>query len=222
MSIGFTKSFFIKAAGKQSSIDTPEVVTASSRSDGETYAEKVSSSGLTFSQMEQMYIANVWVRAIIDKITNRTSEIPPLVKSIKTADVKSGKLPDTTIKQMEILTRVISDPNESDESFYDIRKKLVRDVLKYDAGAIEIVGEVKTGSKAGKSVEIYSVPGNTVKINVDEKGKFKLEDKAYIQVDRNRKEVTSWNRNKMVYIMMNPQSDRVYGLFILIQSGFLL
>lgn len=211
MPIGFTKSFFIKASGKQSSIDTSEVNIATSRTDSETYAEKVSVSGLTFEQMNSMYLANVWVRACIDKIVNRVAEIEPIVKPVKSADPDTGKLSDATKKNMEKLSKILSDPNESNEGFGEIRKKLVRDVLKYDAGAIEMVKSLSTG-KDGNKVEIYSVPGNTIKINVDEKGKFKDDNRAYLQVDRNRKVVTSWDKDKLMYFILNPQSDRVYGL----------
>lgn len=209
MSVGFTKSFFSKASGKQSSIDSPEI--SMGTSDRETYAEKLAVKGLTYDQMNKMYMANVWVRACVDKIVNRVSEISPVVKSVVTADKETGELPDEIKANIEIVDKVISNPNSMNEGFNQVRKKAVRDILQYDASAIEIVKTIST-NKAESSIQMYSVPGNEIKLNVDNKGQFRNPASSYIQVDKNMKVVATWSSEKLMYMMMNPRSNMVYGL----------
>lgn len=212
--IGFTKSFFSKQVNKVSTIDSDELEYGVVNFDGASYAEKVAVKGLTFEQMKMMYISNVWVRSIIDKIVERVSEITPIVKPVKQrADVDTenvGKLDEKTKENMDTISKFLIEPNGNLETLSDIRKKLTRDLLVYDAGALEILRGANL-AEGNKLIEIYNVPGNTVKINADKKG-ILPDDDAYVQVDRYLRKITSWKKNQIMYMKLNPQSDRLYGL----------
>lgn len=216
MPIGFTKTFFYKqqqlTADKRSSIDSDELMYGGNSSNSQqSYAEKISVRGLSFKQMNAMYVSNVWVRAIVDKIIERVSDVKPIVKPIRTnTDDSSDFLSDETKRNMDELNEFLLEPNDNNESLTTIRKKLSRDLLIYDAGALEILAGLDI-SKKKKLVNIYNVPGNTIKINADSRGILPPTD-AYVQVDRNLRVVTKWNKEKIIYTMLNPQSDRVYGL----------
>lgn len=213
--IGFTKSFFTKSVNKSSTIDSDELEYGVVGVDGKSYAEKISVKGLTFEQMKLMYIGNVWVRSIVDKIVERVAEIVPVVKPIRQRADESkeqslGKLPDETLKNMDKVTKFLNIPNSNMETLTDIRKKLTRDLLIYDAGALEILRGADL-KEVEKMIEIYNVPGNTVKINADKRG-ILSDESAYVQVDKYLRKVTEWKKQQIIYMKLNPQSDRLYGL----------
>lgn len=213
--IGFSKSFFMKQTNKSSSIDSDELEYGVVSVDGKSYAEKVSVKGLTFEQMKLMYIGNVWVRAIVDKIVERVSDVAPVVKPIRlradeSVEDATGQLPKKTLTNMDKLSKWLISPNSNLETMTDIRKKLTRDLLIYDAAGIEILRGANLAEN-DKLIEIYSVPGNTLKINADSRG-ILPEENAYVQVDKYLKRITDWNKNQIIYMKLNPQSDRLYGL----------
>jgi HK97 family phage portal protein len=220
--IGFSKSYgggqlFTKqATGKEGELDSDELYYGGGR-DGERTAKKVSVGGLTFFQMDRMYRGNVWCRAIVDKIVERTADIQPLVKPIRVKQgddpTKTDELDDKTKKHMEEIWQLIIKPNDLDESFNDVRKKVTRDILKYDAGSIEIVVNQKVNNKENNNfAELYSLPGDTIKLNVNKKGEFKSKNKAYLQMVRGREVTATWAPEEIIYMVANPQSNRVYGL----------
>jgi HK97 family phage portal protein len=217
MPIGFTKTFISKqASDKQSSLDSYELEFGQGFSGGESYAEKISAKGLSFEQMEQMYIANTWVRSTVDKIVDRASDVDLIIKPLSVTEEGGGKgygLSDETKRHIENVFEIINKPNENYESLQSIRKKIVRDSMKFDASALEIVkGEVVSDKIKKPRVELYSVPGNTIKLNVDDRGIFKKENSAYLQVDRNMKITGKWKSDELMYFILNPQSNKVYGL----------
>lgn len=216
--VGFSKSFFFNKEldNKQSSIDSDEIEYGSYSGSDKTYAEKLSVQGLSFDQMNMMYISNVWVRAIVDKIVERVSDISPIVKPLKqykgtNFDENSTKLSDQVKKNMDMLNELIVKPNNNNETFTNIRKKLSRDLLTYDAGAIEIIKGVNLTNN-NKNFEIYNVAGNSIKLNPSDKGILPESKDAYIQVDRNLKVITTWSKDSLMYYMLNPQSNKIYGL----------
>lgn len=216
--ISFTKSFgsnFSKSTDLKGSIDTDELGFGAYGARNNDYARKISVSNLTFNQMHKMYVANVWIRAIVDKIVERSVEIKPLVKPVNSAaDIlggKASKVTDETKKHMEAIWEFTIKNNEVDDSFNTIRKKVTRDVLKYDAGSFEIIKNSNV-SKNEVAIEIAALPGNTIKLNVDKKGRFRDEKSAYVQIEGVNKKVAVFAVNELAYLVMNPQSDKVYGL----------
>ena len=214
--IGFTKSFFYKQNdNKKSSIDSEELLYGNSGfSNGgqKSYAEKISIKGLSFNQMNAMYVSNVWVRAIVDKIIERISDVQPIVKPVRKNIDDSNEMTDETKRHMDDVNEFLIKPNDNFESMTNIRKKISRDLLVYDASALEIIKGAKLSNNENKKIiEMFVVPGNTMKINTNSFGMLN-DESAYIQVDRNMKIVSSWNKDKIIYFQLNPQSNKIYGL----------
>ena len=190
---------------------------ANTSSDNASYpAEKITLNAMSFVDMDKMYIANIWVRAVIDKIVERVNNVKPVIKPVKTIAEKSGNnssISDETLRHIEILNGLLIKPNFNNESFYDIRKKITRDLLKYDAAGLEITKGVGSNRDDVPLVEIYSVAGDTIKLNVNDNGLLNNEA-AYLQVlnGSSLKSDISWNKDELIYMMLKPQSNRVYGL----------
>src|ERR1035437_5483254 len=213
--IGLSKSItFTKSASKVSKFDSDEFITGGGYGNDtgapKTFAQKLAISGLTFHQMDAMYVANSWVRGIVDKIIERVCNIKPIVKPVK-ANPESGQVDDATKKNIDVIQEFLVNPNTNNESLLEIRKKYVRDILKYDAAGIEIVsGTQVIKGTSQKLIEIYSVAGETIKLNPDRRGIYG--DNAFIQVDRGLRPIATWSKDELIYFMMNPQANRVYGL----------
>lgn len=98
---------------------------------------------LTTYDMWTAYLVNSWVRACVDKIIKEVVKYDPIIVP------KDGVELDEGVKaRITSITDLLSNPNEKIESFDAIRRKYLRDILIYDAGAIEIVyGNLKEEGK---------------------------------------------------------------------------
>lgn len=207
--ISFSKTLSKKAT-KTSMVIDDDVYYASIGSGDAKYKDKISPSKLTFTQMDNIYYANVWVRAVVDRIVDRVCTIKPIIKPINSRLKGSKDIPDKTKKNIELVESWIENVNQNNESLSTVRKKVLRDILKYDAGAIEKVSgfEVK-GKEDNPTVHLYAVAGDTIKLSPNNKGL--LTGNAYRQVDYSMKEIASWTIDEMAYFIANPQSGRYYG-----------
>jgi len=200
-----------KSNSKISVLDSDELGYGSRTNTGEkdSYAQKLAARGLSFEEMEMIYVANVWVRSAVDRIVERVSGVQPLIKplGLKIEDYQDGKVPDSVKRDMDAIGELIIRPNDNNETFTDIRKKYSRDLLKFDASAIEIVTDMDINRSKNKA-RLYNVSGDQVKVNVDNNGMIK----NYKQVKRNMQVVATWSKSEMIYGMLNPQSNKVYGL----------
>lgn len=164
---------------------------------------KVLTSSLTFNQMDGMYTFNVWVRACVDKIVKRAVAVAPQVKSILK---KHGEKPtDSQKRRIAVIENLLAVPNNQQTSFDNIRSMIFTDTLIYDASAMELV----QGDKGVE--EMYAVSGDSVKLNVNQKGIFKSIKKAYLQVDSRQKVVASFANDELIYFLQYPRAGRVYG-----------
>lgn len=218
--LSFSKSFFQKKSTKISRFKDDEFVytgIGGNSADKSKYVEKVFVSNLTFEQMENVYLADVWVRACVDRIVDRVCDVQPVFRPIKSyiddgVGDKKYQLKDETLKNIDKLNEFIIEPNNNYESFTDIRKKAVRDLLRYDAAGIEIVTGISTDKEKPAIIEIYNVSGNLIKPNPDKRGIFSEKD-AYKQVDdSNGSVVATWGIDKFMYFMLNPKAGSVYGI----------
>jgi len=171
---------------------------------GNSYAKNLVESGISYYAMDKMYSHNVWIRAVIDKIVERASNVPVLIKPIRTSD---SAIPDATKRNMERVQQLLIRPNDQFETFNTILKKYLRDILKFDAHGIEIAIQ-SIGGKV--TPDIYSVAGNTIRLNLDNKSNL-IQDSAYQQIDNAQKIIATWPANRLMYFMNNPQSNRNYG-----------
>jgi HK97 family phage portal protein len=157
-----------------------------------------------YSDMWNMYIRNEWIRACVDKTTKGVA-----ATSLYAVPREGKEQNPETQRRVEEIQVLLDDPNTGLESFSDIRRSYLRDVLIYDAGAIEIVYD-----KEEKPAEIYSIPGERVRMVVDEHGNFVDESKAYVllQKDSYKENLVTFARRELVYLVANPKSGSVYGL----------
>ena len=160
---------------------------------------------LTYEDMWNMYMRCEWVRACVDKITKSVTAVK-LFAAPKDETQKDSEQVKLHIDQVNAL---LDDPNDGLDSFSDIRREYMRDVLVYDAGALELVYDKET-----EVAEIYSLPGSKIRLNVDEHGNFKSEDEAYYEVskDEYKKGGIPFARKELIYLVANPKSGSVYGL----------
>jgi len=159
---------------------------------------------LRTSLLRKMYERNVVVRAAIDTIINEVVsakfEIKPINPDEKVSPEKKSQQ-DKKIKEIEDF---FNHPNENRESFRILLEKMMWDLLVFDAGVIEKVRNVG----GDKLKEIYAIPGDTIRIKVDEHGKIL----GYWQVlDGTKRPPKFFKSDNIIYIVMNPRSHTPYG-----------
>ena len=167
--------------------------------------EKIVYRELTFDVMQQMYMANVWVRAIVDKISRRAASIEPIVKSfLRNPTDEPNKQQYKRIEQVENLLSV---PSNGSASFNSILQQIFNNILIWDAGCMEITKDRDKGVNS-----LYPVSGDSIRKNVDLRGRFIDESSAYIQKDAGGKVVAKFSSDEICYMMQYPTPGRVYGL----------
>jgi len=103
---------------------------------GDTYVNRIiQKTGLTTAEMWSCYIQDEWVRACVEKIIKETIKYKVTIVPKESADNISTE----TQKHIDEVTALLDNPNEKIESFDNIRRKYLKDILIYDAGAMEIV-----------------------------------------------------------------------------------
>ncbi len=210
----FTKNQFEKAVaeevnkqtrGAKSLIEDTDAVATM----GGTYKERQLI--VSFDDMWQMYLRNDWVRACVDKITKSATNSNLFVEPIKKEGEEQPS--DDAKAHADEINKLLEDPNTGLESWKDIRREYLRDVLIYDSGAIEIVFDEGNDQKPA---ELYSLPGQKIRLNVDDRGNFRSEEEAFYEVGGyvNGKKVDDipFARRELVYMVANPKSGSMYGL----------
>lgn len=114
---------------------------------------------------------------------------------------------EETKQHIQKVYDLLNDPNENQENFASIIKKVTIDLKIHDAAAIE-----KTRNGLNEIAEIYTVPGPYVRMSFDKNGK--LLDPAYLQQDPklNTNIVAKWSKEELMYFMLNPISTSMYGV----------
>lgn len=161
-------------------------------------------SGADESDLWTRYVFNEWVRACVDKIIKEVVRYKVVAKPIQ------EKADDATaLKHAEEVQLLLNNPNNNIESFDDIRRKYLRDILVYDSGAMEVVYHGHT------PIELYDIKGCNVRLNIDAHGDFKNpESSAYKLTDPKdpSKVLAEWGAKELIYMIANPVSGSVYGL----------
>lgn len=118
-----------------------------------------------------------------------------------------NNVPDETKKHIEKIYNLLADPNENQENFSSIIKKIAIDLKVHDSAGIE---KIRNG--LGEIVEIYTVPGPYIRMNFDKNGSLK--DPAYFQQDQRmlNTRVAEWSKEELMYFMLNPISTSMYGV----------
>lgn len=156
-------------------------------------------------QMWLMYLRNEWIRSCVDKIiryvTNTNLKAVP-------ADETLEEVPEEMEQRIDAINSLFADPNTGLESWKDIRREYMRDILIYDAGALEIVYDTE-----GLPAELYSLKGSKIRLNVNKHGSFKSEEEAYALLSEKGADKNEYlARKEVCYMVANPKSGSVYGI----------
>jgi HK97 family phage portal protein len=144
---------------------------------------------------------------LVDLIVGTCAKTKIKVVPVKQEDSISTE----TQKHIDEVESLLNNPNDRDESFEMLRRKVLKDILIYDAGALEIVYQ------GDKPSEICDLPGDRVRISVDENGYYN--DEAFYLIPK-LKPGESWKKDnaipfsqeEVIYFMQNPRAGSVYGL----------
>lgn len=163
---------------------------------------------LKFSEMYSFYKRDEWIRTCIDMIVGTCSKVKLEVKPVK----EEKTIPAETQSHIDEVTALFDNPNGKDESFEMIRRKVLKDVLIYDAGALEIVY-----SNDNKPFELYDLPGDRIRISVDKHGYYNKNAFYLIPTIKTdtvweEKNATPFKKEEVIYLMQNPRAGSVYGL----------
>lgn len=171
---------------------------------------------ITFSQMLRLYKLNEWVRAVVDRTVNKIVSYNPIISIIGDKKTQQAK------NHQAIAEALFQNPNKTKDSWFQVRKKALRDILVYDAGGLvkiqskrggedDILARGKEISKA--NLELMSIAGDTIYLDVDSSGLFKDIDKSYYQMIDPSKDKKKWYAaNELIYMLDNPIAGYVYGL----------
>ena len=189
---------------------TKKIVEKSSRAqidDEPSYSKKYVEREIqvSYEDMWRMYLRNEWVRACVDKITKAVAKADLVATPNRPEDTKN----EQTKYHIEEIQKLMDDPNSGVGSFEDIKREVLRDILVYDSGAMEIVYDDKD-----VPAEIYSLPGDRIRLNVDSHGNFKDDETAFLlkTKDSTKNDDEYFARKEVVYFVSNPKSGSVYGL----------
>lgn len=160
---------------------------------------------ISYEDMWNMYLRDEWIRSCVDKITKAATA----VDLYATANDESKKQDPQVTAHIEEVQNLLDDPNIGTNSFSDVRRQYLRDVLIYDAGAIEIVYDDRE-----VVAELYSLPGQNIRLITDEHGNFINEEEAYWLIPENerKQQPEKFSRKEVIYLVANPKSGSLYGL----------
>jgi HK97 family phage portal protein len=162
---------------------------------------------LTYTEMYEFYRKNEWVRACVELIVGTCAKVKIKVSPVK----EEEEISPETKQHIEEVEKLFNNPNQKDESFEMIRRKVLKDILIYDAGAIEIVynGE--------KPYELFDLPGDRIRVSVDKNGYYN--ENAFYLIPHlkngevwSEKNAVSFAQEEVIYFMRNPRAGSVYGL----------
>lgn len=145
-------------------------------------------------RMAKTSYADMIIKTITSEVASQDWDIKP----------REGKeIPDEIIQQTKDF---FYNPNRNEESIDFILRSLVRDILEIDAGVIVKVKDLK-----GDLKEIYVRDGASFTKNPDVFG-ILPELSAYWQYGWSTvAKPVPFNRDEIVYIMINPRADSIYG-----------
>jgi Phage portal protein len=155
-----------------------------------------------------IYVRSELVRACIDTLIELVSACEWVIRPINADKKLKQKNPQKHAdqqKRIEWATEFFTRPSNHEdlESFH---RKLLRDLLIYDAGAYEIV-TARYDNGARLPIELGLVPGDTVEIECDRQGIPEQYWQSY-----NVLQNVEFEEDELAYLMLNPVSWQPYGL----------
>ncbi len=146
-----------------------------------------------------MYKMNPAVRIAVDAIVDIVSSTKWNISPINTKKA----ITEGMQKEIDRLKLFFNRPNAT-ESFRRLLRKWTKDLILYDAGVFE-----KGRDEAGNLVDLHVAWGGTISISCWPTGVIK----EYFQVIQGTSTtMVTWDPQDMIYSMLYPSSDRVYGM----------
>jgi HK97 family phage portal protein len=158
--------------------------------------------------MTSAYQTNEWIRAIVDLTSERASQVEIFPRPI-TAKTGDGNISDATKKNMEILTKILIQPNSDLESMHSLQKRAFKDVLVYDEAGIQI-SKSADHDASGTGYSLHAnVSGEEVYVNPNRDGTLPL-NRAYAQI-RNGEIVATWGKYEWMNFIKNRRAGYANG-----------
>jgi len=150
------------------------------------------------STMTQVYSTCDWIRAIADRIDERTAQVQffPMPLGAKIGS-KEGELNKTVRVHMEKVITLFMKSNSDGENIKELVGKVAKDVSIYDMAGIQIVKAKDSKSDKKVPYELYAnVSGEELYVNPESTGT--IPDKnAYVQL-RGQETIASWDKEQMM------------------------
>jgi len=151
---------------------------------------------LSYRELEEIYFQSSIIRGIIDGITRVISSLEWKIVPTRGEDGVDARI-------LRAVEGFFMNPNGNDESFSTLVRKVVRDLLIYDAGVIE-----KVKGAGGDLLEIYARDGSTFEVRIDAHGLVT----GYIQrVFSPAERTASFAPDEIVYLSLYPRTSSPYG-----------
>jgi uncharacterized protein YxeA len=153
---------------------------------------------VTRSFMTDAYKVNEWIRAIVDRGSERTAQVElfPIPLGAKKG-VKEGQLSSKVRREMENVMNLFMKPNVDGESFHSLMLKVYRDIMIYDEAGMQITSNSSTNSNAN-NFELYAnVSGEEIFVNAKKNGSLP-NNRTYLQLKNGVQEVASWSKGEFL------------------------
>jgi HK97 family phage portal protein len=150
---------------------------------------------LSYKELEEIYFQSSVIRAIVDGITKTISSFDWNFTAMQESEGIDKLLVSAKAFFMDI--------NENSESFSNIIRKLVRDLLIYDAAVIE-----KTFNKDGTILELFARDASTFEVSIDRHGIIQgYNQKVYTPSEQS----VNFSPDEIIYMVLNARTSSPYG-----------
>jgi HK97 family phage portal protein len=168
---------------------------------------------LTDVQAVQFWKHNPWLNSTVDRIVADCTKIAPVVR------VRNNQIPNARQeREIKTVQKLLDNPNDNDESFADIREKVIRDMLIIGRGAMEKIFD----ESGDRLEELYALVARNLKVRSDDRGNIPM-DRAYkmerVQTSSFNQDGTNkgkggtefFNRDEVIFMVYKPVSWSLYG-----------
>lgn len=151
-----------------------------------------------------LYKGNDHILSTVNRIVRDCVKVP---MRIVPRD-RNKKITSAVQRRIDLVQKFFDNPNSNKESTNDIREKVIRDLLVFGRGTIE---KVNSGNRI---IEMYAQNPKGITIRSDQSGNLKPE-RTYKLSPSIAEEPIYWDIDEMIYMVLNPISNSLYGIKIL-------
>jgi HK97 family phage portal protein len=157
---------------------------------------------------------NQKIDTILDDMTLQDTQKRERIRWIFNVTAKQVK--DTAESHKYQVRKIFEHPNDTDTSFRLLLELLLDDILIYDAGAL-----VKNYNYYGELAELYTIPGQEIKLYRNEDGTCPEAPEAAYAWESKGILRTEFTNDELLYFMQNPQHSG-YGLSPLEVAAYII